>query len=164
MMDHRLSLRFVLALGLFVGVALLLYREEVLEPALMPLDVATMKATEFLLRLTGLDVVRVGTRIYQPGGFTYWVDYRCTGLLPAAFLAVAVLAYPTRGRLKVRGLALGVPLLLGLNQVRLVSLFYIGLYRPSIYDTAHLVVWESLIIIAIIGIWLAWTRWADARA
>ncbi len=162
MVKHRFNLRFVLVLGVFVGVVLLTYREEVLEPALLPLDLVTVKVAGSLLQLTGMDAVRIGTRIYQPGGFSYWVNYSCTGILPVAFLVVAVLAYPGRLRLKIRGIALGVPLLLALNQVRLVSLFYIGVYRPSIYDTAHLVVWENIIIAAIIGIWFGWTRWADA--
>ena len=163
MTDRRFNLRFVLVMSAFVGVVLLTYREEVLEPALRPLDVATATVTGALLEWTGLDVVREGTRIYQPGGFIYWINYSCTCILPVAFLVVAVLAYPGRLRRKIPGIAVGVPLLLGLNQIRLVSLFYIGTYRPSIYDLAHLVVWESLMIIAIIAIWWAWARWADAN-
>ena len=72
-----------------------------------------MKDDLEMLRLTGMDVVREAATMYQPGGFSYWLNYSCTGILPVTFLVVAVLAYPGRLRFKMRGIALGVPLLSG---------------------------------------------------
>ena len=43
-----------------------------------------------------------------------------------------------------------------INQVRLVSLFYIGHWFPGSFQTAHLVVWQSLMIFATVILWLLW--------
>jgi hypothetical protein len=43
-----------------------------------------------------------------------------------------------------------------INEVRLISLFYIGIYAPAIFDTTHLLVWQSLMILFALGLWLLW--------
>jgi exosortase H (IPTLxxWG-CTERM-specific) len=158
----RPRLRFALVLVIFVGVVLVAYSEEVLGPPLAPLTTLTAQMTFAFLQWTGLAAERTATLIHQPGGFGYEIYYRCTGFLPVAFLTVSILAYPARPRAKLVGLAVGVPLLIGLNLIRLVHLFYIGVYRPAIFDFAHTVAWEGSIILAIIAIWLIWTTWADS--
>jgi len=52
------------------------------------------------------------------------------------FLA-SVLAYPATWKEKLLGLAVGQPVLVVLNVVRVVSLFIIGVYAPTIFRAAH---------------------------
>lgn len=156
--------RFVAVVGGFTIVALALYREEVLGGPLAPLAAATARVAFALLQATGADAVRSATVIFQPSGFAYDINYSCTGILPAAFLVVSILAYPAAGRVRLAGLAVTVPAILALNQVRLVHLFYVGTRRPEIFDVVHLVVWEWAIIAAVFALWAAWTRWADGRS
>ncbi len=159
---RRLGPRFVFVLAVFVGIVSLIYREDVLGPPLAPLTMATARMTLALIHWAGMDAVREVTVISHPSGFAYEIYYRCTGFLPVAFLAVSVLAYPGRLQFKLMGLAIGVPVLLVLNLIRLVHLFYIGVQKPAFFDLAHKVIWEGLIILAVFGLWLGWAIWIDS--
>jgi exosortase H (IPTLxxWG-CTERM-specific) len=151
-------------MALFVGVVFLTYREEVLGSILAPFTVLTARTTLGALQWLGVNAAREATTISHSGGFAYEVYYRCTGVLPVAFLTVMILAYPAHMRLKLIGFAIGIPILLSVNLIRLVHLFYIGVNHRALFDIAHLVVWEGLIIVAIVGIWLGWTILADSTA
>jgi len=61
--------------------------------------------------------------------------------------------------------ALGLLAIGGLNLVRLVSLFYVGTYMPQHLDVAHLVVWQGVMVLSVVVLWLYWVqRSARARA
>ncbi len=160
---RQLNLRFVAAMVGFAGVALLAYREDVLGTLIAPLTTWTARVTLALLQQTGMEAKRVATVISHPGGFAYDIYYRCTGFLPVAFLTTAILAYPGRWRRKLVGLVIGVPLLIAVNLIRLVHLFYLGVHRPAAFDFAHAVLWEGFGILAILGLWFGWTRWSDSE-
>ncbi|MFQ5846366.1 MAG: exosortase H [Candidatus Methylomirabilales bacterium] len=161
---RQLNLRFAAVMVGFVGVVLLTYREDILGPILAPLTTWTAQATLVLLHWAGMEAARAGTLIAHPDGFVYEIYYRCTGFLPVAFLTTSILAYPGPLRRKFVGLAVGVPLLIALNLARLVHLFYIGVHHRAAFDQAHAIVWEGILILTIIGLWLGWIRWSDARA
>jgi exosortase/archaeosortase family protein len=94
----------------------------------------------------------------------YRVIWECTGLTAIALFIAAVAAYPSRWRAKLWGLVLGIPLLLAINQLRLVTLVAIDHWWPSIAETAHVVVWQSLFILLTVVLWLVWVvRVADRR-
>jgi exosortase/archaeosortase family protein len=77
-----------------------------------------------------------------------------------AILSAAIFAYPRPLRIKFLGLAVGVPVLFALNFLRLVYLFYVGVHIPAAFDFAHSVLGEALIIMATLGLWLAWIKWS----
>jgi len=35
-------------------------------------------------------------------------------------------------------------------------------HNPAAFDFAHSVMWEGFLILAILGLWLGWTRWSDS--
>jgi archaeosortase B (VPXXXP-CTERM-specific) len=144
----------------FTGVVLLLYRDSVIGAVLSPLATITAQATLVLLQLLGIEAIQVASQIHHPGGFAYEVYYRCTGILPVAFLAVATLAYPATLSRKAVGLALGVPILISLNLMRLVHLYCVGVNSPTTFDFVHDHIWKWLLILATFGIWFGWMSWA----
>lgn len=160
---RRLNLRFATVMVVFAGLVFLTYREDMLGSFLAPLTTLTAKTTLVLLHWSGMEAVRVATLIYHPDGFAYEIYYRCTGFLPVAFFTAAILASPGTLRSKCVGLAVGVPILAALNLTRLVHLFYVGVHNPAAFDAAHAVLWEVLLILAILGLWWGWTRWSDLR-
>jgi len=157
------DLRFAAVIAAFVGVVFLTYREDVLGPLLAPLTMWTAQTTLALLHVAGIEAVRTATMISHPEGFAYEIYFRCTGVLPVAFLTVSILAYSRPLRYKLIGLAVGVPLLLALNFTRLVHLFYIGVHNPHVFDLAHKTLWEGFIILAVFGLWLAWRYWSPVH-
>jgi len=87
----------------------------------------------------------------------------CTAYYPLSIFIAAVLAFPSPWSRRILGVLLGVPALLLINQVRLVSLCYI--YRPyrELFDTIHIVVWQSLIIFFTVVLWILWATTLGRR-
>ena len=53
-------------------------------------------------------------------------------------------------------LGLGIPTLVLCNLVRIVSLIFIGHWFPRVFHTAHLLVWQSLIVFLTVMLWVLW--------
>ena len=51
-------------------------------------------------------------------------------------------------------------ILLLINLVRLVSLFFIGVYWPKALDVMHEDVWQAAFIVLAIVLWAIWVQWA----
>jgi exosortase/archaeosortase family protein len=158
---RRLNIRVVISLTIFVGVVLLGFRDEVLGPVLVPLRILTARTVLGLIHLTGMAAVRGASVIYHPGGFAYEISRGCMGLVPTALLIVSTLAYPGQLWRKMQALAVGIPLLLGLNLIRLLHLFYLGVYRAEFFHLAHQVLWQAAIVLAVFALWLAATYWIE---
>jgi exosortase/archaeosortase family protein len=114
-----------------------------------------------LLHLLKVEAVRLGSQIHHPDGFAYEIYYRCTAILVIALLAALTLATPSSTRSKLSGLCTGIPVLVGLNLIRLVQLFHTGVFHPDLFDLAHRIVWELILVLATLGIWWRWSRWVD---
>ncbi len=87
----------------------------------------------------------------------------CTAYYPISIFVAAVLAFPTAWRRRLLGVVLGVPVMLLINQVRLISLCYI--YKPynDLFEVIHIVVWQSLIIFFTVVLWILWATTLGRR-
>lgn len=90
--------------------------------------------------------------------FSIEIIFECTAIFPIMIFLAAVVAYPCTWKKKLWGIALGVPAILFVNLIRLVSLVYIGHWFPSWFETAHLLVWQPLIIFFAVLFWLVWVE------
>ena len=79
----------------------------------------------------------------------------CTALYPAVIFVSAVVAAPSTLRQKAWA-GVGVPVLILVNLARIVSLCYIQHWFPGALETAHYVVWQSLMIFFTLLLWLFW--------
>jgi exosortase/archaeosortase family protein len=147
------------------GLALLaLYRSPRLHGLLAPLDAPTARVTAALVGASGLEVERRGAVLAHPGGFSYEIYYRCTGLVVAACLAAGLAALPGRAggaggrRAKLLAVVVGAALVLALNFGRLAGLYWIGVRHPGAFDFAHRVVGEAGMLAAVGVYWLVWLR------
>ena len=75
---------------------------------------------------------------------------------PLVLFIGAVMAYPSPARSKSLGVLLGLVVLSLVNVARIMSLFWIGSAYPQYLDVAHLLVWQSAIILLAIVLWLFW--------
>lgn len=157
----QFNLRFVVIMLMYGSVAFLFYRDEVLGLYLVPLAEWTAMNTSELIKWSGIDVLQEGVILTHPHGFTYEVAYTCTGLLPGATFIACILAYPGPLRNKWLGILLCLPVLLAVNYLRLVNLFFIGVYFPGSFELVHEVVWEGLQVVAFISLWLSWISWSE---
>ena len=91
-------------------------------------------------------------------GFAVSIEAGCNGVEATIVLVAAMLAFPATWQRKFAGLAIGVVAVQGLNVIRVISLFYLGQWRQDVFDFAHQYVWQALIMLDVLVIWLLWVR------
>jgi exosortase H (IPTLxxWG-CTERM-specific) len=117
----------------------------------------TARAAGLVLNLFAMRVQVSGTTIYSRD-LSFRIIAQCTGIFTMAIFLSAVLAYPCRLKEKAIGIAMGMPIIFLINLIRVVSLFYIGLYFPDVFDMAHHVFWQCLMIFSAVVLWLFWAE------
>ena len=91
-------------------------------------------------------------------GFPAEIVEACNGVLPIYIFLAAVLAFPSTWNEKLRGMLLGVPMILLINVVRVVSLMILGAHNPDIVERVHIDVWQTAIVVLSMGIWIFWAE------
>ena len=91
-------------------------------------------------------------------GFAVSIEAGCNGVEATIVLVAAILAFPAPWKRKLIGLAIGIVAVQGLNIVRVISLFYLGQWDFRIFEWAHLYVWQALIMLDVMIVWLLWVR------
>lgn len=91
-------------------------------------------------------------------GFAVSIEAGCNGVEATLVLCAAILAFPAPWRHKLAGLAVGIVAVQLLNVVRVISLFYIGQWDFAVFEWAHQYVWQALIMLDVLIVWLIWVR------
>lgn len=91
-------------------------------------------------------------------GFAVAIKGGCNGVEATILLVAAVLAFPAPWRYKLAGLLVGALSIQVLNVVRIISLFYLGQWDEAVFDWAHLYVWQALIMLDAVIVFLLWLR------
>ena len=134
------------------------------EALFAPLNLLTAQLTATMLGAVGLPVAREAAVLTHASGFACSIHHACTAFTPVALLAAAVLAFPVAWRARLTGVALGTAFLVALNELRLVSVVWIGVHAPPLFDVVHLWLWHAILIAATAGYWLAWVKRSVADA
>jgi exosortase/archaeosortase family protein len=112
--------------------------------------------------ILGFPVLIEGTNLAS-GGFRVDVSPACSGAVPTMIYLAAVFAYPTNLRAKMTGAGLGVGVILGVNLLRVIVLFLIGLFANQYFHDTHVYVAQALVVAVAVATWLFWAgRFADA--
>lgn len=82
----------------------------------------------------------------------------CDGLQAMALVVIGILAFPVEARKKLPGIALGIGLILALNAVRIVSLFWALAHAPGAFQALHVHVWPAVLVLVAVLFWVAWAR------
>ena len=104
------------------------------------------------------DVVTKSDVVYA-GTFGLKIVSECTSIIPTGILIAGIAAFPSSISNKLTGAIAGIVLLGFLNLIRTSSLLYIGSTFPSIFETAHILIWQSLMISAAIFFWILWWKY-----
>ena len=91
-------------------------------------------------------------------GFAVSIEAGCNGVEATIVLLAAILAFPAPWKHKLAGLAAGIVAVQGLNILRVISLFYLGQWDFDVFEWAHLYVWQALIMLDVLIVWLIWVR------
>ncbi len=161
---RRAEVRFlVLFVALLVGGFTLLSLNWVNDHAVEPFTAAVAWTSGALLDLLGQDVTMRGTVIHSPR-FAVNIRNGCNGVETLVIFWSAVLAFPAAARAKAAGLALGTLAIQAVNLVRVAALFLTGVYFPAFFDSSHTVVWQTIVILCGVLLWIYWAqRFAGPR-
>ncbi len=151
--------RFALCMGIFYAVLLIPAVDRILYGYLA----ANAWISHVILNLLGFGTELNKTMISSEA-FSIVVRRGCDGIEPAALFASAVLAFPAPWAKKVAGIVFGTVVLLLINILRVVSLFWIGIVARPLFDKVHLEIWPLLFILAAIALCAAWIRWVRSPA
>lgn len=91
-------------------------------------------------------------------GFAVAIIPGCNGIEAVIVLAAAMLAFKTSWRHRIIGLLGGFLAVQTLNVARVVSLFALGIWRRDLFDFAHLYLWQLLIMVDVLIVWLLWLQ------
>ena len=110
-----------------------------------------------VLNALGASTSADGTILWS-NSFAVNVVAECTAVGPLIVFMGAVIAYPSAWRDKTIGLLMGLVVLSAVNLARIASLFWIGSNYPQHLDVAHLLVWQTAMIVLAILVWLVWVE------
>ena len=157
------TLRSWLILAASLGLALAIYYGFLGSSLVDHIAAWTADWTSRGLNILGGSTSVSGTLLVSDS-FAVNIVAECTAVGPLVLFIGAVMAYPASLKAKGIGLAIGLVVLTLVNLVRIMSLFWIGSAYPEYLDMAHLLVWQSAIILLAIVMWLVWAeRAAGAR-
>ena len=128
----------------------------------VPFTAAIARVSAVILKGIGENVGVVGTTISSEK-FAVNIENGCNGLETALLLAAAVLAFPATATQRLVGFFGGFAAIEGINLVRVVSLFWIGAHRPDWFGSAHTLVWQSLVVLAGVGLFVLWAALVAGR-
>jgi len=149
--------RFLLLFAAVLTVLFGLLLAPASEPALGVFTRGLVTVSAALIRFFGGHAVANQDLLENPvSHFAIQMAYGCNGAHVTILLWAAVLAFPASWVQKAKGLAVGTLAIHTVNLVRFVSLFYLGQFRQSWFDFAHLYVWESLMMLDTLVIFWTW--------
>ena len=151
----RFAVTFVLVLALLFGFELTPPGQAIVGP--WTNQVAAASAA--VVRVFDGSAMAQGKTLYDPkSGFGVTIEAGCNGVEAMLVLLAGILAYPAPWRARLAGLAVGTVAIQALNLVRIVSLFYLGQWNYAWFEWAHLYVWQALIMLDVLIVWLLWVR------
>jgi exosortase H (IPTLxxWG-CTERM-specific) len=150
--------RFIVRYAVILGVGFfVLALRPVNDRVVNPYTTFVAHESKVVLNLFG-EGATVREQVLSSPRFSVVIYNGCNGLEAILIFASGVLAFPAPWRRKAIGLLLGFLAIQVANILRVVSLFYIGVFRPQWFSAAHVFVWQSVIIVLGVVLWLVWVN------
>ena len=131
----------------------------------LPWTTALASISAWLIGLFDAQVISYGKVLQHAGtGVGVSIEAGCNGVEACIILMAGVLAYPAPWRMKLAGLAIGVLAIQGVNVLRVISLFYLADWDQQWFEFAHLYLWQVLIMLDVLVVWLLWIRYVARNA
>jgi exosortase H (IPTLxxWG-CTERM-specific) len=150
----------VIFLVLLLGLFTLCLLPPVERHFILPFTSALADICTGLVSMFDANVIAQGNVIRSTtNGFAISIERGCNGVEAMIVLTAAVLAFPAPIRHKLAGLAIGFVAIQALNVVRIISLFYLGQWSMTAFEWFHLYIWQALIILDALVVWLIWLKY-----
>lgn len=153
---------------LFLIILTVLFTAELTPPVqnavVLPWTEALARISAALITLFDPHVVSLGKVLQNStNGFAVSIEAGCNGVEATIILLSATVAFPAPWKYRLIGMAVGFAAIQALNLVRIISLFYIGQWNMAAFEWAHLYIWQALIMLDALIVWLLWIRMMPGR-
>lgn len=153
--ESRFLILFLVILGIsFTVIAL----RPVNDAFVVPYTTLIAKVAGVILGLLGEDITINGCVLRSPR-FAVTIYNGCNGLITSLIFISGVLAFPAKWSAKLIGVVGGLAAIQAINMVRIISLFYIGIFLPKLFNSSHIFIWQSLVILAGVTLWIVWAHY-----
>lgn len=143
---------FAVGLAVLMGVSYLpSFEQGVLGPYLE----WSASVGSWILAVLGFETSAEGRYISSPV-FSIEIKRGCDAYEPIALYLAALLAFPAPWRRKLTGALWGIVILALLNFVRIVTLYWIGVRWPDVFEMFHVDVWQAAFIVLSLLLWMTW--------
>lgn len=118
--------------------------------------------THGLAATSGALLNAIGERVHVAGtviaGQQFAVDVRggCNGLEAVVFVCAAMLAFAAPWRTRIAGAISAAIILEAVNVIRVASLYWIGVYHRSMFETFHLAIWQTVMFAIAVLLFVTW--------
>ena len=159
----RNAFRFLVGFGLFmIGFYLFYVTAFFQNYLLLPLTTLYAMVSSVILNLLGFNTVAKADMLFNDA-FSISIKAGCDAIQPIALYSAAVLTLPALFSQKIRGLLVGIPFLITVNLLRIISLFLIGIYMPSLFDFMHFEAWQVAFILIALSTLIYWIYWVSKQ-
>ncbi|HID44906.1 MAG TPA: exosortase H [Chromatiaceae bacterium] len=153
---------------IFLAIQAALFTAELTRPVqqviVIPFTESIASLSVWLVKLFDEGVIAYGNIIRdQQSGFAVAIEAGCNGVEATIVLVAAMLAMPAPWKLKLIGIGTGFVAIQAMNLLRIISLFYLGQWNKTAFDWAHLYIWQALIMLDVLIVFLIWLRFLPAR-
>jgi len=156
---RRPLIKFLLLFGVWIALFSILLRIPwVNDNIVLPMTTAIAWTSNGFLRAMGFGTQASGTIVSGPEGFAVNILKGCDGAYVIAIYLSAVFAFPAGLKQKLIGTLIGIPAVQAINLTRIVSLYYIGARHPDLFDLFHYHVWQTIVIVLSMAVWIAWAE------
>lgn len=155
---YRREIQFLVVFAVVLGVSFTtLSLKPVNDHVIEPFTGLIAKASGISLNLLGQDVERQDTMI-RNARFAVNIKNGCNGVEAMVILLAAIVAFPATWRARGIGLGLGIVVIQLVNLIRVVALFLTGAYLPKLFDSSHTVIWQTIVILSAVLLWMYWAN------
>jgi exosortase H (IPTLxxWG-CTERM-specific) len=155
---NRRELQFLILFVVLLGAGFsLISLNWVNDHVIEPFTGGIASASGVALNVLGQHVTQNGT-ILRNARFAVNIRNGCNGVEAMLIFLAAVLAFPASWKSRGAGLVLGILAIQVVNLIRVVALFLTGIYFPRIFDTSHTVIWQTIVILFGVLLWIFWAN------
>ncbi len=141
---------FIILMVLFYAFWQSSFFNTVIHPVIVSINA---KLSGMVLNVLGQQSITYG-EVISSAKYSISISRGCDAIEAMALFLATTLAFPLGWLMKLKGLLIGIVVLFFLNIIRIVSLFFIGIYFPDIFEMMHAQVWPVIIIIFATSLWI----------
>ena len=154
--------------ALFLTIQLALFAAELTKPVqqavVVPFTESIAAISAWLVTMFDTGVLSQGIVLRDvDSGFAVAIQAGCNGVEATIVLIAAMIAFPSPWRWKLIGIAAGFVAIQAMNLLRIITLFYLGQWNTTAFEWAHLYIWQALIMLDVLIVFLIWLRYLPSK-